>query len=70
MSKGGFTNKGRCQYVYDPEYQSVEQINEELWDECIDFILALRSIAGHSAGTQARIAANVLAKHGKTEDHE
>ena len=70
MPKGGFVNKGSCAYVYDPEYQTVEQINDELWSENIDYVLALRTIARHSAGTQARTAANVLARHGKEEDSE
>lgn len=68
MSRGGFVNKGRCQFVWDPDYQSPEDITDELWDENIDYILALRAIVADTNNSQARIAQAVLAKYGKEEE--
>ena len=55
-------------FVWDPRHQTDEEFTEELWDENIDYVLALQAIceAGSISSVQ-RIATNVLRKHGKKE---
>lgn len=66
MAKGAFKNYGKCQWKWEPDYQNPEQVLEELWDEAIDFILALREIHNYSPDTpQGQMALTVLKKHGK-----
>lgn len=63
-------------YIYDKEHKTPEQEMDELWDENIDYILALRKILsfypseGEYMGVIQLTAETVLRKHSKLEEQD
>ena len=64
---GGWVYHGRGGYYYDAEHVSQEQFLDDITDELIDYMLALRKIAAYNGPEAQRIAQNILTKYGKQE---
>ncbi len=57
---------GPSKHIWDSRYKTDSELIEELWDESIDFTLALQAIhKADNLGEVQAIAVNVLLKHGK-----
>ena len=65
MNKGGFVNKGRCQFVWDPDHLTAEQYLDEMADEIIDYMLALQKIVEYDPVYSKVIAQAALERYGK-----
>lgn len=57
-------------YIYDKDYQSPESITEELWDENIDYVLALREIVRCESATAAKSFAEAALSKYNQQDRE